>query len=85
MYYLFTEPEHSLFLAMEEMHIPWVAGYKIFGCQELEERCAEWRRMASNSKEGQGPQRAVVPVMMMMMMMMMMIAPLSHTSSQSGA
>jgi hypothetical protein len=47
-----------------------VAGYKIFGCEKLEERCAEWRRMASNSKEGQGPQRAVLPVMMMMMMMM---------------
>jgi sterol desaturase/sphingolipid hydroxylase (fatty acid hydroxylase superfamily) len=29
--------------------------------------------MANNSEEGQGSQRAVVPVMMMMMMMMMMI------------
>jgi hypothetical protein len=49
-----------------------VAGYKIFGCEELE-RCAEWTRMESNSKEGQGPQRAVVPVMMMMMMMMIIL------------
>jgi hypothetical protein len=29
--------------------------------------------MADNSEEGQGSQRAVVPVMMMMMMMMMMM------------
>jgi hypothetical protein len=29
--------------------------------------------MVNNSEEGQGPQRALVPVMMMMMMMMMMI------------
>jgi hypothetical protein len=28
--------------------------------------------MAGNSEEGQGPQRAVAPMMMMMMMMMMM-------------
>jgi hypothetical protein len=28
--------------------------------------------MANNSEEGQGPQRAVVPVMMMMMMMEVM-------------
>jgi hypothetical protein len=27
--------------------------------------------MADNSEEGQGPQRAVAPMMMMMMMMMM--------------
>jgi hypothetical protein len=30
--------------------------------------------MANNSEEGQGSQRAVVPVMMMMMMMMMIIS-----------
>jgi hypothetical protein len=29
--------------------------------------------MAKNPEEGQGSQRAVVPVMMMMMMMMMMM------------
>jgi hypothetical protein len=29
--------------------------------------------MANNSEEGQGSQRAVMPVMMMMMMMMMMM------------
>jgi hypothetical protein len=29
--------------------------------------------MVNNSEEGQGSQRAVVPVMMMMMMMMMMV------------
>jgi hypothetical protein len=34
----------------------------------LEECGVEWRSMASNSEEGQGPQRAVVPMMMMMMM-----------------
>jgi hypothetical protein len=31
----------------------------------------EWRRMANNSEEGHGPQRAVVPVMMMMMMIIL--------------
>jgi hypothetical protein len=40
------------------------------GYNELKECSAEWRRMANNSEEGQGPQRAVVPVVMMMMMMM---------------
>jgi hypothetical protein len=29
--------------------------------------------MVNNSEEGQGPQRAVVPMMMVMMMMMMMV------------
>jgi hypothetical protein len=47
--------------------------------------------MAGNSEEGQGPQRAVVPMMMMMMMMMKMKAefyaarrypPKNHTVSQ---
>jgi hypothetical protein len=40
-----------------------VAGHKNFGCKELEEGSIEWGRMASNSEEGQGSQRAVVPVM----------------------
>jgi hypothetical protein len=45
-----------------------VAGHKNFGCKELEECSIELRRMASNPEEGQGSQRAVVPVMMMMIM-----------------
>jgi hypothetical protein len=32
----------------------------------LEECSVEWGRMANKSEEGQGPQRAVVPVMMKM-------------------
>jgi hypothetical protein len=50
-----------------------VAGHKNFECKELEECSIEWGRMASNPEEGQGSQRAVVPVMIMMMMMMMMM------------
>jgi hypothetical protein len=38
-----------------------VAGHK-----ELEECGIKWGRMADNSEEGQGPQRAVAPIMMMM-------------------
>jgi hypothetical protein len=34
----------------------------------MEECGSEQRRMANNSEEGQGSQRAVMPVMMMMMM-----------------
>jgi hypothetical protein len=34
--------------------------------------------MTNNSEEGQGPQRAVVPVMMMMMMMMVEISVVDH-------
>jgi hypothetical protein len=34
--------------------------------------------MANNSEEGQGPQRAVVPMMMMMMMMMMTDLEIDH-------
>jgi hypothetical protein len=40
--------------------------------------------MADNSEEGQGPQRAVVP-MMMMMMMMMGVKELSLLSSFKNA
>jgi hypothetical protein len=47
-----------------------VAGYQNLGYKELEECSVEWRRMANNSEEGQGPQRAVVPVKMMMMMIL---------------
>jgi hypothetical protein len=50
-----------------------VAGHQNFGRKELEECGVKWGRMAGNSKEGQGPQRAVVPMMMMMMMMMNLI------------
>jgi hypothetical protein len=46
-----------------------VAGHQNFGRKELEECGIKWGRMASNSEEGQGPQRAVVPMMMLMMMM----------------
>jgi hypothetical protein len=45
-----------------------VAGHQNFGCKELEECGIKWGRMAGNSEEGQGPQRAVAPMMMMMMM-----------------
>jgi hypothetical protein len=37
-----------------------------FWCKELEECGIKWGRMADNSEEGQGPQRAVAPMMMMM-------------------
>jgi hypothetical protein len=40
--------------------------------------------MAGNSEEGQGPQRAVAPMMMMMMMMMMMEG-LSEVKSRTSA
>jgi hypothetical protein len=43
-----------------------VAGHLDFGCKELEECGIKWGRMADNSEEGQGPQRAVAPMMMMM-------------------
>jgi hypothetical protein len=43
-----------------------VAGHQDFGCKELEECGVKWGRMAGNSEEGQGPQRAVAPMMMMM-------------------
>jgi hypothetical protein len=46
----------------------WVEGHQNFGCKELEECGIKWGRMAGNSEEGQGPQRAVAPMMMMMMM-----------------
>jgi hypothetical protein len=46
-----------------------VAGHQNFGCKELEECGIKWERMAGNSEEGQGPQRAVMPMMTMMMMM----------------
>jgi hypothetical protein len=42
-----------------------VAGHQNFGCKELEECGIKWERMAGNSEEGQGPQRAVSPMMMM--------------------
>jgi hypothetical protein len=42
-----------------------VAGHQNFGCKELEECDIKWGRMAGNSEEGQGPQRAVAPMMMM--------------------
>jgi hypothetical protein len=42
-----------------------VAGHQNFGCKELEECGIKWGRMAGNSEEGQGPQRAVAPMMMM--------------------
>jgi hypothetical protein len=45
-----------------------VAGHQDFGCKELEGCGIKWGRMADNSEEGQGPQRAVAPMMMMMMM-----------------
>jgi hypothetical protein len=38
-----------------------------FGYKELEECGIKWGRMAGNSEEGQGPQRAVAPMMMMNM------------------
>jgi hypothetical protein len=44
-----------------------VAGHQDFGCKEVEECGIKWGRMADNSEEGQGPQRAVAPMMMMMM------------------
>jgi hypothetical protein len=43
-----------------------VAGHQNFGRKELEECGIKWGRMAGNSEEGQGPQRAVAPMMMMM-------------------
>jgi hypothetical protein len=43
-----------------------VAGHQNFGCKELEECGIKWGRIAGNSEEGQGPQRAVAPMMMMM-------------------
>jgi hypothetical protein len=43
-----------------------VAGHQDFGCKELEECGIKWGRMAGNSEEGQGPKRAVAPMMMMM-------------------
>jgi hypothetical protein len=43
-------------------------GHQNLGCKELEECGIKWGRMADNSEEGQGPQRAVAPMMMMMMM-----------------
>jgi hypothetical protein len=43
-----------------------VAGHQNFGCKELEECGIKWGRMAGNSEEGQGPQRAVTPVIMKM-------------------
>jgi hypothetical protein len=43
-----------------------VAGHQNFGCKELEECSIKWGRMAGNSEEGQGPQRALAPMMMMM-------------------
>jgi hypothetical protein len=46
-----------------------VAGHQDFGFKELEECGFKWGRMAGNSEEGQGPQRAVAPMMMMMMIM----------------
>jgi hypothetical protein len=54
-----------------EMGRTCVAGHQNFGRKELEECGIIWGRRAGNSEEGQGPQRAVVPMMMMMMMMMM--------------
>jgi hypothetical protein len=47
-----------------------VAGHQNFGYKELEECGIKWGRMALNPEEGQGPQRAVAPMMMMMMMML---------------
>jgi hypothetical protein len=44
-----------------------VAGYQDFGCKELEECGIKWERMADNSEEGQGSQRAVAPMMMMIL------------------
>jgi hypothetical protein len=48
-----------------EMGRMCVAGHQNFGCKELEECGIKWGRMGGNSEEGQGPQRAVVPMMMM--------------------
>jgi hypothetical protein len=39
-----------------------VSGHQNFWCKKLEECGLEWRRMASDSQEGQGPHRAVVPI-----------------------
>jgi hypothetical protein len=44
----------------------YVAGHQNFGHKKLEERGIEYKRMARNSEEGQGPHRAIVPMMMMM-------------------
>ena len=43
-------------------------GPKDIGNQELEERSTQQTGMVGASEEGQGSQRAVVPLMMMMMM-----------------
>jgi hypothetical protein len=48
-----------------------VAGHQNFGCKELEECGIKWGRMAGNSEEGQGPQRAVAPMMMMMIIILL--------------
>jgi hypothetical protein len=47
-----------------------MAGHQNFGCKELEECGIKSGRMAGNSEEGQGPQRAVAPMMLLLMMMM---------------
>jgi hypothetical protein len=44
-----------------------VTGHRNFGRKELEECGIKWGRMAGNFEEGQGPQRAVAPMMTMMM------------------
>jgi hypothetical protein len=44
---------------------------RILGAKELEECGTEKGRRVNNFEEGQGSQRAVMPVMMLMMMMMM--------------
>jgi hypothetical protein len=47
--------------------------YQAFRREELEEVGIKWGRMEEAFEEGQGPHRAVVPMMMMMMIMTMMI------------
>jgi hypothetical protein len=56
-----------------------VAGHQNFGCKELEECGIKWGRMADNSEEGQGPQRAVEPMMMMMMNYKLTFSNTVHT------
>ena len=45
--------------------------YENIGGQELEEGRPRQRQMGEASKEGQGPPRAVEPMMMMMMMILL--------------
>jgi hypothetical protein len=44
-----------------------VVGHQNFGRKKLEECGIEQRRIVSNSEEGHGPYKAVVPMLMMIM------------------